>query len=116
MDETTITPPAILRALRHLETLKAEVPPGNSDLADLANAVQREVLSVVFRGISDAERRAMMLESAGVMEDEDGSMSVSEIFEQTLPHLVAVKAVANALRWMDNKGFIIVFDPTINEG
>jgi hypothetical protein len=113
MEETT-TPPAIVRALQHLEALKAATPPGDTELLALANKAQLEILSLTLRSITDEVRRAMMLEASGVIEDADGGMTVSPIFEYEQPHLIAVKAIANAMGWLENEGYIIIKDPGLD--
>jgi hypothetical protein len=96
MDEI-ITPRSIERALHDLQALRNAIPSDNTDLTELANRAQRAVLEITLRAIDDAGRRAMMLASSGVLEHENGSMTVENIFDQDKPHLIAVEAVANAI-------------------
>jgi hypothetical protein len=114
MDEI-IAHQSIERALHHLQALRIAIPPQNPELAELANRAQRAVLEVTLRGIDDASRRAMMLASSGVLEHEDGSMTVEDIFDQDKPHLIAVEAVANAIGWLAVSGFVIIKDPRPGE-
>jgi hypothetical protein len=114
MDEI-IAHQSIERALHHLQALRNAIPPENAALADLANKAQRAVLEVTLRGIDDASRRAMMLASSGVLEREDGSMTVEDIFDHDRPHLIAVEAVANAVGWLEVSGYVIIKDPRLGE-
>ena len=107
-----ITHPAIARALRQLEALKAALPPERTDLADLANKAQLEILAITLRGITDEGRRAMMLDASGVREEDDGSLSAVNIFKYDQPHLVAAEAVANAVGWLESSGYVIIKDPS----
>ena len=109
--DQNITHPALVRALRAVEALKAALPADRSDLLDLANQAQREVLAITLRGITDEARRSMMLECAGVREEDDGSISVVEIFRYDQPHLIAAEAVANAVGWLESSGYVIIKDP-----
>jgi hypothetical protein len=87
----------------------------NTELLAMANKAQIEVLSVTLRGITDDARRAMMLESAGVQETEEGGMIVSSIFKYEQPHLVAAEAVANSIGWMENAGYVVIKDPSLED-
>ncbi|HEY0422695.1 MAG TPA: hypothetical protein VGC82_05165 [Rhodopila sp.] len=115
MDEI-VTPHSIARALHDLQALRKAIPPENPELADLANRAQRAVLELTLRGIDDANRRAMMLASSGVLEHEDGSMTVEEIFQYDKPHLIAAEAVANAIGWLETSGHVIIKDPRLGDG
>jgi hypothetical protein len=114
MDEI-ITPHSIDRALHDLQALRHAIPPENTELTELANRAQRAVLEITLRAIDDAGRRAMMLASSGVLEGEDGSMMVKNIFDQDKPHLIAVEAVANAIGWLALSGYLIIKDPRLGE-
>jgi hypothetical protein len=114
MDEI-VTPHSIARALHDLQALRKAIPPENPELADLANRAQRAVLELTLRGIDDANRRAMMLASSGVLEHEDGSMTVEEIFHYDKPHLIAAEAVANAIGWLETSGYVIIKDPLLGK-
>jgi hypothetical protein len=114
MDEI-IAHHSIERALHHLQALRNAISTENTALAELANRAQRAVLEVTLRGIDDASRRAMMLASSGVLEHEDGSMTIEDIFDQDKPHLIAVEAVANAIGWLAVSGFVIIKDPRLGE-
>ena len=114
MDEI-ISPPSIQQALRHLQALRNAIPPGNGELTRLANEAQRAVLEITLREINDDDRRAMMLASSGVVEHEDGSMTVEDIFDQDKPHLIAVEAVANAIGWLSLSGYLVIKDPRLGE-
>jgi len=114
MDET-ITPRSIERALHDLQALRNAIPPEDTQLAELANQAQRAVLEITLRAIDDVGRRAMMLASSGVLEHEDGSMTVENIFGQDKPHLVAVEAVANAIGWLAVSGYLIIKDPRLGD-
>jgi hypothetical protein len=114
MDEI-ITPHSIDRALQDLQALRNAIPPENTELTELANRAQRAVLEITLRGIDDAGRRAMMLASSGVREDEDGSMTVENIFNEDRPHLIAVEAVANAIGWLAVSGYLIIKDPRMGD-
>lgn len=114
MDEI-ITPRSIERALHDLQALRNAIPPESTELANLANRAQRAVLEVTLRGIDDANRRAMMLASSGVLEHKDGSMTVEEIFHYDKPHLIAAEAVANAIGWLETSGYVIIKDPLLGE-
>jgi hypothetical protein len=106
-----ITHPAIMRVLRHFEALKAALPPERTDLVDLANKAQLEILAITLRGITDEGRRAMMLASSGVREEDDGTVSAVNIFKYDQPHLIAAEAVANAVGWLESSGYVIIKDP-----
>ena len=112
MDEI-IALPSIERALHHLQALRNVIPPGNAQLTELANQAQRAVLEITLRLIDDASRRAMMLASSGVLEHEDGTMTVEDIFDQDKPHLIAVEAVANAIGWLELSGYLVIKDPRL---
>lgn len=56
-----------------------------------------------------------MLASSGVVEHEDGSMTVEDIFDQDKPHLIAVEAVANAIGWLSLSGYLVIKDPRMSE-
>jgi hypothetical protein len=114
MDEI-ITPRSIERALHDLQALRNAILPENTELAELANRAQRAVLKITLHAIDDAGRRAMMLASSGVLEHEDGSMSVENIFDQDKPHLIAVEAVANAIGWLALSGYLIIKDPRLGD-
>jgi hypothetical protein len=114
MDEI-IAPQSIGRALHHIQALRNAIPPENLELTELANRAQRAVLEITLRAIDDAGRRAMMLASSGVLEHEDGSMTVEDIFDQEKPHLIAVEAVANAIGWLEISGYLIIKDPRLGE-
>ncbi|MEA2742097.1 MAG: hypothetical protein QOF90_2338 [Acetobacteraceae bacterium] len=114
MDEI-IAPQSIERALHHIQALRNAIPPENLELTELANRAQRAVLEITLRAIDDAGRRAMMLASSGVLEHEDGSMTVEDIFDQEKPHLIAVEAVANAIGWLEISGYLIIKDPRLGE-
>jgi hypothetical protein len=114
MDEI-ITPRSIERALHDLQALRNAILPENTELAELANRAQRAVLKITLHAIDDAGRRAMMLASSGVLEHEDGSMSVENIFDQDKPHLIAVEAVANAIGWLELSGYLIIKDPRLGD-
>jgi len=114
MDEI-ITPHSIERALHDLQALRKTIPPGSMQLIDPANRAQRAVLEVTLRRIDDANRRAMMLASSGVLEHEDGSMTVENIFTHDKPHLIAAEAVANAIGWLESPGYVIIKDPRLGE-
>jgi len=114
MDEI-ITPRSIECALHDLQALRNAIPPESMELTELANRAQRAVLEVTLRGIDDANRRAMMLASSGVLEHEDGSMTVEDIFNHDKPHLIAAEAVANAIGWLETSGYVIIKDPRLGE-
>jgi hypothetical protein len=114
MDEI-ITPRSIERALHDLQALRNAIPSDNTDLTELANRAQRAVLEITLRAIDDAGRRAMMLASSGVLEHENGSMTIENIFDQDKPHLIAVEAVANAIGWLAVSGYLIIKDPRLRD-
>jgi hypothetical protein len=114
MDEI-ITPHSIERALHDLQTLRNAIPPENTELTELASRAQRAVLEITIRAIDDAGRRAMMLASSGVLQGEDGSMTVENIFDRDKPHLIAVQAVANTIGWLTLSGYLIIKDPRLGE-
>jgi hypothetical protein len=108
-----ITHPAIVRALRTLEELKQALPSERTDLVELANKAQRDVLAITLRGITDEGRRNMMLECSGVTEQDDGSYAAANVFKYDQPHLIAAEAVANAVGWLESSGYVIIKDPNL---
>src|SRR5689334_7369998 len=113
--DENITHPAVVRALRRLEELKAAIPAERADLVELANKAQLDILAITLRGITDEGRRTMMLEAAGVREEDDGSVTAANIFKYDQPHLIGADAVANAVSWLESAGYVIIKDPNFEE-